>query len=177
MLSNLDRDQYQQLRPRLEALYTAAYRLLPQYAYQDPDEIRSYLEWLYEGDPTGFFVARVDQAAPQVVAFISVHGRVRERSVLVIAEIHELVVDPRWQGKGIAAALLSRAVRYARQIGRQVIALWVGEQNRRAAALYRRFGFQRTGQWGRWVRMELTVAPSPSSPPITSPRSHLPESG
>lgn len=170
MLANLDRDRYQELRPRLQELYEAAYRLLPQYSYHDPDEVRAYLDWLYEGDPSGFFVALADRAAPPVVGFIAVHGTWHERSGRLVAEVHELVVDPKWQGKGIAGALISRALHYARELGRQVVALWVGQQNRRAEALYRRLGFQRTGQWGRWVRMELAIAPSSDAGAITNPR-------
>lgn len=177
MLVNPDRDQYQELRPRLQELYEVAYRLLPQYSYQDPEEVRSYLDWLYEGDPSGFFVALADQGAPRVVGFMAVHGTWHEQSGRLVAEIHELVVDPRSQGKGIAAALLSRALQYACELGRQVVTLWVGEQNQRAAALYRRFGFQAIGKWGRWVRMELSITPSAGSGPITSPQSHSPGSG
>lgn len=57
-----------------------------------------------------------------------------------------IVVYPRWQGRGIGRALLARAIDCARaQPGIEKIELTVRADNARALDLYRAFGFQQEG--------------------------------
>ncbi|MDK2897204.1 MAG: hypothetical protein PWP04_1324 [Candidatus Atribacteria bacterium] len=108
---------------------------------------------MWKGDPNGFWVVFW---ADQIVAFIGVHGSWLEKNGR-IGEIHELVVCPEYQGKGLATALLEKAFSYCVSLGRRKIGLWVGEKNQPAIRLYLKAGFVRTGQWGKWIRMKKEV--------------------
>jgi putative acetyltransferase len=55
-------------------------------------------------------------------------------------------VDEGWRGKGIGAALLSEAFRWARWAGVEKLALTVYPHNQRAINLYKRFGFVEEGR-------------------------------
>lgn len=158
LLCNLDRSQFQRLRPALRDVYAAAYEPLAQYAYQSSEEIESYLEWLYAGDPGGFFVAGFDHTIVRLAGFAAVHGNWRQPDGSLIAELHELVVAPPWQGQGIGAALLGRVIQYARELGRKAVGGWVGEHNQHALTIFQCLGFRRLGQSNCWVRMELPIS-------------------
>jgi RimJ/RimL family protein N-acetyltransferase len=55
-------------------------------------------------------------------------------------------VDEGWRGKGVGAALLSEAFRWARWAGVEKVALTVYPRNQRAINLYKRFGFEEEGR-------------------------------
>ncbi|GBC98381.1 Mycothiol acetyltransferase [bacterium HR17] len=137
---------------QLVEVYRSGYEGLEEYAETDDDDIRDYLNWLYEGDPNGFWVA---EANGELIGFVSVHSdwwdrRYQRRT----AEIHELVVRKDWQSRGVGRALMMAALDYARAQGDDYASLWVGEGNTKAREWYRRLGFEEVGKgWGIWVRM------------------------
>ncbi len=142
-------------RKELEDLievYRSGYEGLEEYAEQTEEDIRDYLEWLYDGEPNGFLVA---EANGELIGFVSVHSdwwdrRYQRRT----AEIHELVVRKDWQSKGIGRALMMAALDYARAQECDYASLWVGEGNWKAREWYRRLGFEEVGKgWSVWVRM------------------------
>lgn len=61
------------------------------------------------------------------------------------AAVHRLMVDPRWQGKGLAKRLMLHAETLARAKGCNCIRLDSFLQNPAAMALYPRLGYRRTG--------------------------------
>ncbi|MCX7730716.1 MAG: GNAT family N-acetyltransferase [Candidatus Caldatribacterium sp.] len=147
------------LMPDLVHLYERAYAALPEYGYHLSQRIEGYIRWLFRGDPKGFFVALLGE---RVAGFIGVHAQWWEDGEL-FGEIHEFVVDPDFQGKGIGTALFTHALTYLETSGRRKIGLWVGEKNEHAIAFYLRRGFRRVGQYGKWVRMVKEVSvPVPS---------------
>ncbi len=133
-------------------VYRSGYEGLEEYAETGEEDIRDYLKWLFDGEPSGFLVA---EANDEPFGFVSVHSdwwdrRYQRRT----AEIHELVVKKEWQGKGIGKALMDAALDYARAQGCDYASLWVGENNWKARQWYRRLGFEEVGKgWGEWVRM------------------------
>lgn len=56
-----------------------------------------------------------------------------------------MAVASDWRGRGVGTALLSEALRWARQVGVEKLALSVYPDNEPARALYRKFGFQEEG--------------------------------
>lgn len=153
-VANPDPALFEELLSSLIRIYELAYQGLPLYSYHGHANVRDYLRWLYDGDPGGFFIA-FDRAQP--VGFASLHSQWRVGRGELVGELHEVVVRPDHQGRGIGGELIARAARYAKEKGRDKVRLWVGEKNQRAAALYRRLGFTTLARHGVWGRMELTL--------------------
>jgi len=76
------------------------------------------------------------------------------------AELVAVWVDPALRGGGAAAALIHPVITWARQRGAPHIELWVVRDNVSATALYRRAGFQSTGE----------LQPLPSDPSMAEIR-------
>lgn len=95
-----------------------------------------------------------------VAGFLAGHDAERERgwilwqgggrigSVLVVAETAEtaklrlVLLEPKWRGKGLAQAMLDRALGFARAAGYRRMLLWTHESHRAAGRLYARNGFR-----------------------------------
>jgi ribosomal protein S18 acetylase RimI-like enzyme len=60
-------------------------------------------------------------------------------------EIARFYVDRRWQGRGIAQALMQAVIEEARTRRAEMLWLGVWERNERAIAFYRKCGFRDTG--------------------------------
>ncbi|MBX3089142.1 MAG: GNAT family N-acetyltransferase [Cryobacterium sp.] len=61
-------------------------------------------------------------------------------------EIAALWVDPKFRGKGASAELVRHLIDWARAEGAVAVSLWVAEDNNSAISLYRRCGFEPTGE-------------------------------
>ena len=61
-------------------------------------------------------------------------------------ELHRLYVDPATKGAGVAQALMDEALAWARGKGARAMYLSVWENNTRAQAFYRRYGFEHVGE-------------------------------
>jgi GNAT superfamily N-acetyltransferase len=72
-------------------------------------------------------------------------------------------VDPRHRRRGVAQALVERAVRWARERPASEVILWVADHNIPARTLYERVGFRPTGE----------RQPLPSNPALTESRFRL----
>ena len=138
------------LGKELQRIYLEAYREDYLYAYRDPARVKRYLKWLLKHADGGFFVA-FDGERP--VGFIVVQADCRFQGEQ-IPEIHELVVDPAYQGRGIGRLLMKTALDHLRKKGFQRVALWVGEKNEDARRFYESLGFKITARQGSWLRME-----------------------
>ena len=139
--------------PNLVSVYQSAYQRLQKYAYRSERKIKSYLEWLYEGDPEGFFVAEKEN---MLIGFVSIHSDWKDWRWGRTGELHELAVKIEFQGKGIGKKLFLTALNYAKEKGCKIISLWVGEENWLARSWYQKLGFKERGSWGEWVRMSLS---------------------
>lgn len=60
-------------------------------------------------------------------------------------ELHRLYVAPDVKGKGIAQALMEDCLAWARRLGANALYLSVWENNARAQAFYKRYGFVHVG--------------------------------
>jgi ribosomal protein S18 acetylase RimI-like enzyme len=61
-------------------------------------------------------------------------------------ELKRLYVARAWHGRGVAQALMDAALEAARARGAETLWLGVWERNPRAAAFYRKYGFERVGE-------------------------------
>ncbi|MGQ9622252.1 MAG: GNAT family N-acetyltransferase [Candidatus Caldatribacteriaceae bacterium] len=158
-ITTLEERDLNDLMGELVSVYQHAYATLPEYGYHSLQRIEGYVRWLWRGDPQGFFVAFLER---RLVGFVGVHATWWESGEL-FGEVHEFVVDPAFQGKGVGGALFGRALEYLMGRGRKKIGLWVGEKNEGAMQFYLKRGFQKTTQYGKWVRMvkevEIPVSP------------------
>jgi ribosomal protein S18 acetylase RimI-like enzyme len=73
-------------------------------------------------------------------------------------------VDPRYRRRGVARALVDRAVRWAAERRAREVILWVADRNTAARQLYERIGFRPTGE----------RQPLPSNPARTESLLRLP---
>ncbi len=140
--------------PLLGHLLMEAYRGLERYGEESEAEARRYIRWLWYTCKQGFLVAEADG---EPVGFIAACANWRDPELGVVLEIHEIVVEPRWQGRGVGQALLERAYALGRARGRSTAALWVGKDNFRARAWYKKLGFEELGTYGDWVRMARPI--------------------
>ncbi len=131
-------------------VYTSAYRGLEEYAYTRKKDVRWYFRWLRKRDSEGFFTYEIEKP----VGFIACDSNwfsVYEDSE--VCEIHEIVVHPMWQNRGIGKSLMVKAFEYAKSRGKSLIELWVGRKNFKAIGFYRKFDFEIAGFHGVWIRM------------------------
>jgi RimJ/RimL family protein N-acetyltransferase len=69
-----------------------------------------------------------------------------------------VTVTDRWQGRGLAGALLELLAARAREEGVRIFTATTLRENRRALRLLRRFGFQPVAAAGEMVDLELALA-------------------
>ncbi len=131
--------------------YQSAYEELQEYAYRRREEITRYFEWLWRRCGNGVLVAFPNS---DPVALIACDPNWNMAEDPLLGELHEFFVHRDFQGRGIGRALFEAGLRFLSDHGCRRYALWVGERNEAAQRLYERYGFQRTGQVGIWVRME-----------------------
>jgi len=131
-------------------MYKQAYQGWEEYAYRTDQEILGYLKWLQKRAGSGFLVAFLEG---RPVGFVVVDDRWVDDTGERIGEIHELVVDPLFQERGIGKQLFLAGLKALRAKGQRKFGLWVGERNAKARTLYKNLGFREEGQWGVWVRM------------------------
>lgn len=149
-IRNVRKDELEKLVP----LYLEAYEGLEEYAEHGHDDTLEYLEWLYATCPEGFFVAEADG---EIAGFLACNPRWRGPNDHPTCEIHEIVVSPKWRGKGVGRRLMEHALSLGARRGCPTATLWVGKKNSRALAWYRKLGFEAVGSWGRWIRMRKTL--------------------
>lgn len=61
-------------------------------------------------------------------------------------ELHRLYVSPEMKGQGVAQALMDDCLAWARRLGAHALYLSVWENNARAQAFYKRYGFAHVGE-------------------------------
>jgi len=133
----------------LTELYERAYKGLEEYADTDPETIKKYLKWLYRRAEGGFLVAF---DGSRIVGFVSTDHKWVSPDGHIVGEIHEIVIDPDYQGHGIGKLPLEEAVKLLAQKGAKIVELWAGEKNLRARNFYKSQGFVEMEKKGRWVR-------------------------
>ncbi|MCS7130899.1 MAG: GNAT family N-acetyltransferase [Archaeoglobaceae archaeon] len=131
--------------------YEESYRGLEIYAYRGRRLIKGYFKWLLARDAEGFMTAELDG---KIVGFVACDTNwISLFELKKVGEIHEIFVLPNYRRMGVASKLLSSALSYAIEKGRDLAELWVGEANDGAKNFYVLKGFREAGKIGKWVRM------------------------
>ncbi|ACX52763.1 GCN5-related N-acetyltransferase [Ammonifex degensii KC4] len=150
-----DRQTLNVLKKYLVNLYLSAYAPFPEYAYTHPREVKGYLRWLFQHSQGGFLVALVEGIP---AGFISTDPEWEDHWLGErVGEIHEIVVDPAHQQKGIGSLLLQRGIQFLKERGCRTVGLWVGVGNTKAQNFYRKHGFTPGPTAGKWLRMYLEL--------------------
>jgi ribosomal protein S18 acetylase RimI-like enzyme len=115
------------------------------------------------------------EGGPASANFIAREGGVDVGLAAVFAEpeapgrmhLVSMWVDPGYRRRGVARALVDRAVRWAAERRAREVILWVADQNTAARRLYEQLGFRPTGE----------RQPLPSNPARTESLLRLPLEG
>jgi ribosomal-protein-alanine N-acetyltransferase len=92
-----------------------------------------FLDYLAQAERSVFLVAVI---GGKVIGYaLAFHSRMR-------AELHSIAVAPKARGRGVAVALVRRAIRLLGARGLQNISLNVRIENMAAIGLYRKLGFR-----------------------------------
>lgn len=126
--------------PLLEAIHIAAFAPMDERGWA-AHEFRAMVEMSgvslqlaqVEGEPVGFILYR---------------------TVLDEAELITVAVLPNWQGKGVAVRLIEHMISQLKNMDVSKIFLEVRDDNDRAIALYRRFGFADAGKRSRYYQTQ-----------------------
>jgi len=153
-IKNLSQTDFQAQRSLLIDIYLSGYQSMQIYAYRRRKLVKHYLNWLYRGNPEGFFVAMIGK---ELVGFIACHANWKDHREGKVCEIHEFVIKEEFKGKGIGKALLEKAIEYALSTGNKKITLWVGEKNERAIDIYKKAGFHPLYKAKGWIRMKREI--------------------
>jgi len=113
-----------------------------------PEDLAAYVEAKYRTPVIGAEIAdaqtryRLALRGDQIVGYCKMGAVDMEVDAADALELHRLYVDPSTKGTGVAKALMNEALEWARAKGAKVMYLSVWENNERAQAFYRRYGFQ-----------------------------------
>ncbi len=160
-VKNLEPNEFSKLLSSLVQIYLASYQSYPQYAYKTEKQVHSYLKWLYHHDPNGFFIAQIKE---EVIGWAACHSNWEDWLEGKVGEVHEIVIKPAFQRKGVGHRLMEEVLSYLASRGREKATLWVGEKNQPAKEFYSKLGFVQTNQVNHWIRMVLYLTNFPPTP-------------
>lgn len=131
--------------PWLESLRRTVYRELFDATWGGWDESRHLRHWTACWKKGGISIVQLEGRAAGMIQVIEQAGAL---------EICELQIDPAQQGCGLGSRLILDVAARARIQGWKVV-LSTGLKNHRAASLYERLGFARTGESDTHTYFEL----------------------
>jgi len=140
MVRKLDVADWEQLRDvRLRALQDAPESFYRSYAEESAYDEARWRDWLRDGH--GLFVAERGGGPGGMIGGIPAgEDEGDPRAAMMVA----MWVDPTARGVGVAEELTDTLVGWARAEGYPRLVLWVYDENPRAGAFYRRYGFLHT---------------------------------
>jgi ribosomal protein S18 acetylase RimI-like enzyme len=132
-----------------------AYRGMEEYGESTTDQAVLYLQRIHRFCSHGFFKAVING---RTAGFIVCDPEWYEPGQRKVLEIHEVVVDPDYQGYGLGSLFMRFAGAMGRRHGRSVVSLWAGEGNRKAIGWYTsKFGFRAGRRDGVWIHYQVSV--------------------
>jgi ribosomal protein S18 acetylase RimI-like enzyme len=123
-----------------DELLDALTRLIPQLKISSPRLTRDDVAGLLSSDSVALLTARADESAPILGMLTLIVYRVPTG---VRARIEDVVVDESARGRGVAVALVERALDIARAKGADGVALTSNPRREAANKLYQKVGFEK----------------------------------
>lgn len=117
-----------------------------------PEDLAAYVEAKYRAHVVGAEIAdaqtryRLALSGDAIVGYCKMGAIDMEVDARGALELHRLYVDTPLKGAGVAKTLMDDALAWARGKGARVMYLSVWENNLRAQAFYRRYGFEHVGE-------------------------------
>lgn len=117
-----------------------------------PEDLTSYVEAKYRPHVVAAEIAEPDTRYRLALRDGAIIGYCKmgvvdmEVDATDALELHRLYVDSSAKGAGVAQALMDEALAWARGKGATLMYLSVWENNARAQAFYRRYGFEHVGE-------------------------------
>ena len=115
-------------------------------ASNDPLQLNAYCAGSFSADIQGQQL----QTPGMSVFFVEVAGRVAGLLQVEVtgdvAFLHRFYVHPVWHGRGIAQQMMEYCIEVAHAAGAHVLRLATWEENGRAIAFYRKYGFAVVGE-------------------------------
>jgi len=117
---------------------------------------------LYSHNPSSSVII-IAKIGKEIVGFISGDAFYYDKELSYVMNIHELVVDPSYRGRGIATFLIYEFIKQSKEINEQKdrkidkVILWVGKNNHRAIKLYQNLGFSYFSKSGKWIKMVMNI--------------------
>ncbi|WP_135210803.1 GNAT family N-acetyltransferase [Vitreimonas flagellata] len=117
-----------------------------------PEDLTSYVEAKYRARVVAGEIAepetryRLALRGDSIIGYCKVGVVDMEVDATDALELHRLYVDSSAKGAGVAQALMDEALAWARGKGAKRMYLSVWENNTRAQAFYRRYGFEHVGE-------------------------------
>ncbi len=117
-----------------------------------PENLASFVEAKYRAPIIGDEIAdpgtryRLALRGEAIVGYCKMGEVDIEVDATNALELHRLYVDASTKGTGVAKALMDEALVWARGKGASVMYLSVWENNARAQAFYKRYGFEHIGE-------------------------------
>ena len=113
---------------------------------QQPDATREreFVENHLRNGTSAIYIAEVDEKAAAFMQLFRTHSTVHLAPSWILEDLY---VDPQFRNRGIAAALLQRAVEHAREDGASGMFLETASDNTAAQSVYEAAGWTREGRF------------------------------
>jgi len=135
--------------PQIAKVYMRAYKGMEEYGEPSLKKAYIYLRQLLRICPISFFKAEING---KIAGCVACDPFYKDENELEVMELHEIVVDPAWQGYGLGKKLFRLAQEIGIRMGRQKMSLWAGEGNEQAIDWYtEKFGFVQKYTEGKWI--------------------------
>ncbi len=109
---------------------------------KEMEQVGSYFLLLYREDKIIGYARLFDCTPPADVQFA-----VQSAALTQSIELVRFYIIREWQGRGAAGELMKASVMLAQTLGYEALWLGVWQKNPRAIAFYRKWGFEKVGQW------------------------------
>ncbi|MTI85447.1 MAG: GNAT family N-acetyltransferase [Firmicutes bacterium] len=132
-------------------VYRKAYRKYPEYADTLGKGVFGYLKSFWEESSPEVLVA---ESEGEMLGFIIVDRCWQIRNKEPLGEVHEFVIDYEHRGRRLGSTLLTAGIDFVENHGTGKIGLWVGNHNKPALSLYKKYGFKKLFSEKKWTKME-----------------------